>query len=59
MITQISVSESLVKLPILTTKLEELFRNAQPSKKDRDQIVLLAIEIQRHSNHIASWALHV
>lgn len=57
MTTHIEVSDSLVKLSKLISELESLFRNAHPSKDERDRIVILAVELQKHTNIIASWAL--
>jgi len=57
MVTEIEVSEALVKIPQITTKLEELFRNAQPSKEDRDKILIFSLELQRLTHVVATWAL--
>ena len=56
MVSQIEVTESLVKIPNLNTALGELFMKAQPTKEERDKILILALELQKHANVLATWA---
>jgi hypothetical protein len=57
MVTEIEVNESLVKMPLLQSRMNELFHKAKPSKEERDEIVVIAVEMQRHMATIAAWAL--
>lgn len=56
MTTQIEVTESLVKIPALNTILGELFMKADPTREERDKILLAALELQKHANVLATWA---
>ena len=56
MISQINVTESLVEIQILIPVLSKLFSKTQPTLEERDKILLLALELQKHATIIASWA---
>lgn len=57
-VTDIDVSMAIVNIPKITEKLEGLFRNAHPSKEDRDKILILSIELKRMSDIISYWAIN-
>lgn len=59
MVTNIEVTESLVQIPILNATLGELFMKAQPTRDEKDKILIIALELQKHSNIIAAWAVGV
>lgn len=57
MTTQIEVIESLIKIQAISKVLGELFMKAQPTEEERDKILVLALEQQRHANVLATWAV--
>lgn len=58
MVTEIELNDALVRIPQVNVKIEELLRNAQPSKEDRNKILHLSMEAQRLHHTIATWALN-
>jgi hypothetical protein len=57
MISQINVTESLVEIQNLIPVLSKLFAKTQPTLEERDKILLLALELQKHAAIIAGWAV--
>lgn len=57
MVSEIEVNEALVKLPRLQARMNVLFHKAQPTKEERDEIVIIAVDMQKHTTTIAKWAL--